>query len=152
MLTVYLAGPITGMTYSRAVDWREEFGLMNSRIRTLSPMRGKDYLKQEFGDKALPGTVDYRRSHVMSTDDAIYARDLWDVRRSDVVVANFLGAKERSSGTTFELGFARALGKLIILVIEPDGSNPNDSVFIRKSANFTVHSLNDAEMLLESIA
>ena len=44
MHTVYLAGPITGLTYDGATDWRHAVAadLNSVGIKGLSPMRGKD--------------------------------------------------------------------------------------------------------------
>ena len=52
--TVYLAGPITGLTYSAARHgWREHFAeMLPAHILPVSPMRGKDFLR---GEKSLKG-------------------------------------------------------------------------------------------------
>ena len=44
---VYLAGPITGLTFDGCTDWREyaKKSLAEAGIDGLSPMRAKDYLK-----------------------------------------------------------------------------------------------------------
>src|SRR5260221_181803 len=64
MKTVYLAGPITGLDYAGATDWRNEAKLQLALegITGLSPMRGKEYLSavKEFtmdGDKYSPFSV-----------------------------------------------------------------------------------------------
>jgi hypothetical protein len=43
---VYLAGPITGLTYEGATEWRNVAAekLDSDKIETLSPLRGKNYL------------------------------------------------------------------------------------------------------------
>jgi predicted small integral membrane protein len=45
--TVYLAGPIAGLSYKGATDWRDQAiaSLAEAGIRGLSPMRAKEYLR-----------------------------------------------------------------------------------------------------------
>ena len=47
--TVYLAGPITGLSYGAARQgWREEMKkLLPDHVHPMSPMRGKDFLLDE---------------------------------------------------------------------------------------------------------
>ena len=47
MKTVYLAGPITGLTYDGATDWRAyaKARLAKFGIQAVSPMRAKEFLK-----------------------------------------------------------------------------------------------------------
>ena len=150
MMIVYLAGPITGKTYAGATDWRHDFGLILPKIIKLSPMRGKDYLK-ELVDDVMPNAVNGSNPRqLMSTPRAVFSRDLFDIRRSDAIVANFLHSTERSIGTVFELGYARSLGKLIIVVM--DEQNVHEHAFIREAASFVVPTLKDAEDLLEQLS
>ncbi|MFA5172812.1 MAG: hypothetical protein WC435_00190 [Candidatus Paceibacterota bacterium] len=45
---VYCAGPITGLSYNETVDWRNNLKeMLPPNIEILSPMRGKDHLKNE---------------------------------------------------------------------------------------------------------
>lgn len=116
---IYLAGPITGLNWEQATKWRTDLterfkDASTGRINyiTLSPLRGKEYLKQEKNIK------DSYANYVMSTPKSITERDLNDVRRSDLIIVNFLGATKVSIGTVFEIGAARALNIPIILIIE----------------------------------
>ena len=46
MKKIYLAGPISGLTYEGAQDWRDEFSAsISAEIACFSPLRGKEYLK-----------------------------------------------------------------------------------------------------------
>lgn len=125
--TVYTAGPITGLTHDEARHgWRQRFAeLLPSHIRTLSPMRGKDFLKNA---GALVGDPDMYPQHAMATAKGIMCRDGNDVMNCDLMVACFLGAEKASVGTAIEFGLAHAYRKPVILVIEPNGqmfrSNP----------------------------
>jgi len=124
---IYLAGPITGLDWKAATEWRknliEKFkDASTGRINyiALSPLRGKEYLESETDIK------DSYQGHRMSTPKAITERDLNDVRRSDLVIVNFIGAKKVSIGTVLEIGAAKALNVPIILVIE----DPVDDTFV----------------------
>ena len=46
--TVYLAGPISGLSYGEATDWRQEVQAQLQRcgIHALSPLRAKVYLRE----------------------------------------------------------------------------------------------------------
>jgi len=122
--SVYLAGPITGLTYGKARHgWREEFALMlPEHIIPVSPMRDKD---------TLIGVDEMRGDPYMYLNDALYApsgvitRDRNDVRTCDVVVACFLGAIDRPSiGTAVEFGWADAYRKPLVMVVEDDPNRP----------------------------
>ena len=71
MFTLYLAGPITGCNYEEATDWRKKFASIlghGNEIRCLSPMRGKEHLKNE----VLLGS---NYDHPLSRSKGIVTRD-----------------------------------------------------------------------------
>jgi nucleoside 2-deoxyribosyltransferase len=125
--TVYTAGPITGLNYQdSALGWRADLAkLLPDHIRTLSPMRGKSFLKDA---GILVGDPNMYPQHAMATAKGIMCRDGNDVMNCDLMIANFLGAEKASVGTAIEFGLAHAYRKPVILVIERDGqmfrSNP----------------------------
>jgi len=118
MSRIYLAGPISGLSYDGATDWRERTKLeLAPHVECLSPMRGSEHLK---GRELL----DDHDPNVLATTPAVLtARDKSDVRRSDLVLINFLGATKASSGTFIEIGWADAWQIPIVAVI--DEGNPN---------------------------
>lgn len=138
MKTVYLAGPITGLTYGDSTDWRDgaiEF-LSLYGVKGLSPMRGKDYL-----DTGRELTIlDSYPEHPMSTEDAITTRDRMDATTCDMLLINLLGAERVSIGTMIEIGWADSNQIPIILVIEDEG-NLHDHAMVRSCAGFRVNSL-----------
>lgn len=111
---VYLAGPITGLSYDGAVNWREHAvnKLAHCGIKGLSPMRCKEYLLEE------TSIADRYDEHVLSTSKAITTRDRWDCMRSEVILMNLVGAERVSIGTMIEAGWADAFRKPVVLAIE----------------------------------
>ena len=122
--TIYLAGPITGLTHDEArYGWRESFRdlmLEYDHIFCSSPMRGKEMLK-DFG--VLTSGKGYP-DNAMATPTGITTRDRNDVRMCSVMVACFLESGGRLSGGTFiEYGWADAYGKPIVVIGDEDDPN-----------------------------
>lgn len=134
----YLAGPITGLSYGNAVDWRDEFcDLLPEEIEGMSPLRGKHYLENEDSIAAAYEDI------VLSSSRGIITRDYNDCKRSDIVIANFLGAQKVSIGTVMEIAWAKAFQIPAIVVMEKEG-NPHDHPMINESTGFRVDSLREA--------
>jgi nucleoside 2-deoxyribosyltransferase len=141
---VYLAGPITGLSYREAVDWREDFSLqLPNHIVPLSPMRGKALLREE---RSIKGAYD---ETVMSNAKAITARDRWDVQRSDVIVVNLMYADTVSIGTMIELGWADSARVPIVLAMEEGGTH--EHAIVREVTAFRVYDLGDALMVVKKL-
>ena len=138
--TVYLAGPIAHLTYDEATTWRvvADEWLRANGIHALSPMRGKAFLQTEM----TIATHEYD-VHPLSTDAGIVARDRADVKGSDLIIANLLGAPKVSVGTPVEYGWADAWRIPVITVMEAEDS-PYDHPFIRRLSAFRVESLEEA--------
>jgi nucleoside 2-deoxyribosyltransferase len=145
-MLVYLAGPITGLSYGETTDWRQQAidFLKDHGIQGLSPMRHKDYLLQEtsIGDS-------YEQS-VMSSQRGIYARDYYDCHRCDGVLVNLLGAKRTSIGTVMEIAWAAQVDIPIILAME-DQENIHEHPIIREACPFRVNNFEDALHLTVSV-
>jgi nucleoside 2-deoxyribosyltransferase len=116
--SVYLSGPITGLTYEDARNgWRFNFAAqLKHGITVLSPMRHEGHLAELQGelDQTYP-------EHPFSTGKMLVAKDKLDIERCEVMVVNLLGAKKVSIGTVMEIGMAYQLGKTIVLVMEDAG-------------------------------
>lgn len=139
--TVYLAGPITGLSFEGCTEWREAARerLAAHGIVGLSPMRAKDFLRDLGPIRSsyeLPGKA-------LSTDVGVTTRDRFDCQRADLVLFNFLGAERISIGTCIEVGWADAARRPMIVAMEPEG-NPHDYPMIRACAGFRVESLDEA--------
>jgi nucleoside 2-deoxyribosyltransferase len=115
---VYLAGPITGLSYGGATDWREaaKYALHLMHIDGFSPLRAKQYLK---GEEKIDGSPEaYQRVHPLSAPKGICTRDREDVRRADVVLMNLLGAERISVGSMIEIGWADAFRVPLVVIME----------------------------------
>lgn len=135
--TVYLAGPITGLSYGGATEWRQYVAdLLPDYILPVSPMRGKQYLGKE--EKI---GLSYEQ-YPLSCQKGITCRDRHGIMSCDAVLINLLGAKTISIGTMIEIGWADMLRKPIILVMEND--NPHVHPIVKECAGFIVDNLDEA--------
>jgi len=143
---VYLAGPISGLTYDQGQDWRDyATSLLAARgIEAFSPLRAKGYLRSkgiiEQGYEDTP----------LSTDHGITTRDRWDVQTADAVLFNLRDAERVSIGTMIEYGWADAYRHPIITIIEPKG-NVHDHPMLRDITGFRVPTLLDGIEILDRI-
>lgn len=140
MTLIYLAGPISGLTYDGAVDWRNTVketldDASKGQIQCLSPMRHKDYLLNESKIKD-----DYEQ--ILSSQRGITARDRFDSTRCDLLFVNFLGAKKVSIGTVLEIAWADSQRIPIVLVME-DENNPHEHSMVRELCPFRVNNLEE---------
>lgn len=158
--TVYLSGPITGLTYEEArFGWRSEFALhlhslgkWGQAIRVLSPMRHEGHLAELKGpiEKAYP-------ENLFSSPKMIVAKDFLDVKASDIVIANLWGSTKVSVGTMVELGYAKALGKTIIVIMEDEivdhdyPKNPHRHPFVTELADAIAPSVQRAAEIVSSL-
>jgi nucleoside 2-deoxyribosyltransferase len=130
--TVYLAGPITGLTYKQATAWRDRVtSELAPGILTISPLRGIGPPDVVF-DACPVGTV---------------GRDLYDIRRCDLVLANLSKAAKVSKGTLVEIGYALALHKPVIVAINGFHDHP----FVVEPALYVVDELEKAIMLAKVV-
>lgn len=112
---IYLAGPITGQSWEEATQWREHVAAQLVDIADChSPLRHKEYLSGEGCIK------DEYNETLFSSQRAIFGRDTFDVRTSELLFVNFLPAKSVSIGTVLEIGIAWELRKQIVIVMTPD--------------------------------
>lgn len=150
--SVYLAGPITGLTYDDGADWRVSVAadLLNSGIEAFSPLRAKDYLRR-FGVLDAGGSdgSSYVGVNVLSNPQGITTRDRFDTTGRDVVLANLIGAERVSIGTMIELGWADASRTPIVLAMEP--GNIHAHAMVEAVAGFTVPTLEEAVAVVKAI-
>ncbi len=150
MSLVYLAGPIKGLDYETAMGWRQEVaqslslkpapfkGLRATGIHCLNPMRDKGTAIDESG--------------LLTKARHIYSRDLNDVRRCDVFLANFLNVPAGhviGGGTFWEIGVAHERGTPIVMCITED--SPYYHPLPVFSAGFVVETLEDGITAVKSL-
>jgi len=147
--SIYLAGPITGLTHDEArYGWREEFakiieGMGLDHISCWSPMRGKGFLK-DFGPLT---SGDGYPDNAMSTPEGVTTRDFNDVKTCDVMIACFLeSGGNLSAGTFMEYGFAWALQKPVIAVGAEDDPNIIH-LMAKRVVGYRVDTLEEAALL-----
>lgn len=153
MSKVYLSGPITGLEYGNArYGWRLTFSEnLGPGIEALSPMRHEGHLaemKTAMSVEALKA-FEKEKNHIFSHPKMIVSKDMLDIEQSDLMVVNFLGAKDVSQGTIWEMGYAKGKGKQIVVIT--DSENVHKSPFIRESANVVVDNLDDAILIVNSL-
>lgn len=142
-MRVYLAGPMHGLTVSKANSWRmdAEIAFIDSGIISYNPVSGHEPYtnsKQEFdADFASRG---------LSAEE-IFRRDIFMIQNSDVILANIKDLHMPFSGTVWELGYAYGLEKLLVVVGYPEQFV---SPFLTEAAIF-YHDLNDAIYFIRSI-
>ncbi len=124
MKSVYLAGPIKGLGYAEAVEWRELATKIfeGYGIQAFSPMRAKEYLSHIKGDVGGDALKDSYEQFPLSTMKAILCRDYNDCTRCDAVLVNLLGAKTVSIGTVMEVAWAHAARVPLVVIMEPAGN------------------------------
>jgi len=100
---VYLAGKIDGLSWDEANSWREkatkELELHNISVYNPLP-------------RNLEGVCKISPDLVQGIRSQIPANDEFYLKCSDVLLVNL--GHERLTGTLLEIGYARALGKMIV--------------------------------------
>lgn len=137
---VYLSGPIAGLNYHGATEWRQQAQeyLAEHGIEGLSPMRGREY--------DLNSNIQYKEvgmnDGVFSTNRAIITRDRFDTKRSDALLVNLEGTTKISCGTVMEIAWADILRIPIIAVMEE--GNIHEHGMILEAIGYRVNTLEEA--------
>lgn len=115
--SVYLAGPIGGLTFDKATDWRNDAAtyLKRAGITAFDPMRWKSFMA---GGVMASNANAY--DHPLCTSKGIQSRDYNDVRRCDALLINLLPCTKVSIGTVMEIAWAFMLQKPVVVVAESD--------------------------------
>ncbi len=137
---VYLAGPISGLTYDQGNEWRKEafeyFKMLG--IEAYSPMRAKEYLRKE---GVLTGAY---TDGLFSSARNIMTRDFDDCTKADLVLCYLLGYPKVSIGSVMEIAWCYGFRVPLVVVMEKTG-NPHDGhPMIAESIGFRVDTLHDA--------
>jgi len=133
MKRVYLAGPITGLTYDEGNAWRVDAHaqLTEAGIEAYSPMRAKEYLRSE---GVLQGSY---TEGLFSSSRNIMTRDYDDCSKADLILCNLLGATKPSLGTVMEIAWAYSHRIPLVIIMEKEG-NPHEHPMIAEAMGFRV--------------
>lgn len=123
---VYLAGPISGMSYGEATDWRQAItSLFLPGIVGVSPMRMKEWaskLKAIKDVKQYAKVADEEDFLISGESHAINTRDMYDVRTCDMTLIympkSLTDKAGISVGTVKEIGYAARDRKPMVLVTD----------------------------------
>jgi nucleoside 2-deoxyribosyltransferase len=136
--SIYLAGPITGMSYDSATDWRAQVKtLLEPDIDCFSPLRSKQYLLNQ---TSIKDTYD---EYVLSTQRGIFLRDFHDCRVRDLLFVNLLNTSKVSIGTVMEIAWGAAFQKPIVLIMEKN-DNIHEHALIREACPIRVETIEEA--------
>jgi hypothetical protein len=157
---VYLAGPITGLSYAGCTTWRSgvKKELAKDGITGISPMRGKEYLDKL--DVISGHGREYVHMSPLSTPKGVILRDHWDVVRCKVLFVNLLQQhleKEKqivSIGTCCEIAWKWDVKGPIVLVMEktsPEYRNVHDHMFVTEMSTYHVETLQEGVNITKAI-
>jgi nucleoside 2-deoxyribosyltransferase len=151
--TVYLAGPISGLKYDGATEWRIGFAgaLAEVGIKGLSPMRAKEYLRDQYdASGGFSATcVEYGHLSCLSGPRGIMTRDRFDATRCDVLLVNLLGAERVSIGTMMEVAWADLKRTPIVCIMEP--GNIHEHAMLNEAIGFRCTTLEEALTVIKAI-
>lgn len=156
MKRVYLAGPISGLTYEEAIERRKLAVKLLAPIHAISPMRGKEELK---GREIVGNAAGYANlTHPFNQPGGIVARDRYDVTNCEAILMDLEGSRRTgqiSIGTMVELGWADMLRRPVVVVwgsqTLENWENPHEHIFVRQLAGFHVETLEEACDILKKI-
>jgi nucleoside 2-deoxyribosyltransferase len=109
-------------------------------------------LQPFYGKEAEEGQIFQSHGYTkpIATDHAIFKRDHWMVRQSDIVYANLLGADRVSIGSMMELAWGYQMEKHVVLVMEKD--NVHKHCFVHEAADVIFDNTEDALEYLSFIS
>lgn len=145
MSKVYLAGPISGLTYGASEIWRTEFIATLKdypSIECFSPLRAKEYLVDA-------GVLEQSYAQPLSCGRGIMTRDHNDCLTSDVIVCNLTGVQRVSIGSVMECAWAHAYRKPLIMIMEK--GNVHEHPMIREAIGFHVETVAEAAMIVKAL-
>jgi nucleoside 2-deoxyribosyltransferase len=144
---VYLAGPITGLTFDDGQSWRTEAAkaLDSDKVETLTPLRGKTFLRKE--GVLHNGSTSYKDPNPIASSKGITRRDMNDTTRSTCLLVNLLKTEKVSIGTVMELAWAYREQIPVVLVM--DEKNVHNHAMVQETATYTVPSLAEGISLVK---
>lgn len=145
--SVYLCGPVTGLSYEDARFWRKEaIALLSDDVEVIDPLRDRNYLMDE---QEINSSYD---DNLLSTPSMIMTQSYLDVQRADALLVNLDGAERISIGTMFELAWGWQMRKPCVVILD-DGENLHDHPMVTQASNFgaRVDDLDEAVHVLTTL-
>ena len=146
-MLIYLAGSISGQSGEAVTNYFTTTSnfLKNAGFEVLHPMIAKGYFRNEFKFKA-EGYTD----HPVSTNHAIFERDLWMIGQCDILYCNLTMADIVSIGSCMELACGHILRKHIVVTMQKD--NIHRHAFVLEAAHVIFENVEESmNYLLELI-
>lgn len=142
---VYLAGPISGLSYDEATGWRNMVTqhLAERGIKCHSPLRGRAFNPSEW-DTSMP-----MGNPLLSDIRGMFARDRFDATHCTVLFVNLIGAKRVSLGSCMEIAWANLLQIPVVLCMECAG-NIHENTFMLEAVDYRVASVEDGITVVTS--
>jgi hypothetical protein len=141
--TVFLCGPISGLTIPKASAWRRHvIELLDGQVNLIDPMRDSPDATVRNQAPATRVLTTDRLAHGKQT----VTRNRFDIGRSDLVLACFLGVRSVSIGAVGEIFWADAMRKPVIVVREED--NPHNHDMLNEIAAWI---FDDLDVALEQV-
>jgi nucleoside 2-deoxyribosyltransferase len=145
-MRVYCVHPISGMSGDEVFEYYQDtYDVLSEKYDVLTPMIGKTKLRTEIKFKA-----EGYKDNPLATNHAIFERDRWMVKQSDIIYANLSGTDRVSIGSMMELAWASLLGKYIVLVMEKD--NIHRHAFVLEAADVIFYNEEEALDYLRALA
>ena len=145
-MQVYLTGAITGRSEGEISDWRSSLRDRCQGIDFVDPtLDGYDaveaFQQRESAQQALERLAHGR---------FVVERNKLLIKAADLVVANFMGSRDRASiGGVGEVFLAHALGKPIVIIREQSG-NVHDHAMLNAMATQVCFSLDEGCAAIEA--
>lgn len=149
-MKIYIGGKISGSTYDECANYfRNTLKELESMgYEVFSPMTAKEYLRTKYQNRELPNAGQSGAVSPVASNHAIFERDQWCVRNSDVFYLNLLPAdKHASLGGTMELAWASILGKHTVVSMQKE--NVHRHAFILEAADLIFETHEEAMEYLD---
>jgi len=144
-MKIYCVHPISGLPPELVFNYYDgvRFRLKDQGWDVFTPMVGKNQLCCDVAFKAEGyGTP-------ISSNHAIFGRDQWMVRQSDVIYANLMCADNVSIGSMMELAWASMLGKHVVVAM--GANNVHRHAFVLEAATLVFDNEEEAEDYLSQL-
>lgn len=146
MSRIYLAGPISHLTYEETSSWRNKViaALEDEGFWFLNPVLDSDV------DHVNKNTGVFGNGHDLNENisDMFFVRDMKWVKDADITLADFtIVPKTLGGGTPYELGAAFAWNKTVIVV----GPKENIPLFCLKGASIHFDTIDEAIEFLKTV-